>query len=118
MPASAQARPAALLTRKLRFHYRSCQLAPIGNLRLFATSALAPETSGHQGGDVYDPIYLTLEAMRIGPSSIKIGKAILCPLEELDRWDRKKPGCLPTFTIAAFRRGGIVMRGTSKVRKE
>jgi hypothetical protein len=26
--------------------------------------------------------------MRIGPSFIKIGKAILYPLEELDRWDR------------------------------
>jgi Helix-turn-helix domain len=54
------------------------------------------------------PIFLTLEevveryraqvsegtlrnwrSMRIGPSFIKIGKAILYPLEELDRWDRR-----------------------------
>ncbi|HLY87788.1 MAG TPA: helix-turn-helix domain-containing protein [Acetobacteraceae bacterium] len=28
-------------------------------------------------------------SMRIGPSFIKIGKAVLYPLEELDRWDRK-----------------------------
>jgi len=53
------------------------------------------------------PAYLTLEevveryrgqlsegtlwnwrSMRIGPSFIKIGKAILYPAEELDRWDR------------------------------
>jgi hypothetical protein len=55
-----------------------------------------------------DPIFLTLEevveryrgqvsegtlrnwrAMRIGPSFTKIGKAVLYPLEELDRWDRR-----------------------------
>ncbi|MFH0299156.1 DNA-binding protein [Bradyrhizobium sp. 31Argb] len=53
------------------------------------------------------PLYLTLEEVilryrnqvsegtlrnwrsyRIGPSFIKIGKAILYPVEELDRWDR------------------------------
>jgi hypothetical protein len=28
-------------------------------------------------------------SMRIGPSFIRIGKAILYPLEELDRWDRR-----------------------------
>jgi len=28
-------------------------------------------------------------SMRIGPSFIKIGKAILYPLDELDRWDRR-----------------------------
>jgi hypothetical protein len=28
-------------------------------------------------------------SMRIGPSFIKIGKASLYPLEELDRWDRR-----------------------------
>jgi hypothetical protein len=27
--------------------------------------------------------------MRIGPSLTKIGKAVLYPLEELDRWDRR-----------------------------
>jgi hypothetical protein len=28
-----------------------------------------------------------LRSMRIGPSFLKIGKAVLYPLEELDRWD-------------------------------
>ena len=27
--------------------------------------------------------------MRVGPSFLKIGKAVLYPLEELDRWDRR-----------------------------
>lgn len=54
------------------------------------------------------PIFLTLEeiveryrgqisagalrnwrSMRIGPSFIRIGKAILYPLDELDRWERR-----------------------------
>jgi len=29
-------------------------------------------------------------SMRVGPSFLKIGKAVLYPLEELDRWDRRK----------------------------
>jgi hypothetical protein len=56
---------------------------------------------------VSTPAYLTLEevvaryrgqvsegtlrnwrAMRIGPSFIKIGKAVLYPVSELDRWDK------------------------------
>ncbi len=28
-------------------------------------------------------------AMRIGPGFVKIGKAVLYPLDELDAWDRK-----------------------------
>lgn len=28
-------------------------------------------------------------AMRLGPSFVKIGKAVLYPLEELDAWDEK-----------------------------
>ncbi len=28
-------------------------------------------------------------AMRIGPAYIKIGKAVLYPIEELEAWDRK-----------------------------
>ena len=28
-------------------------------------------------------------SMRVGPSFLKIGKAVLYPLEELDRWDRR-----------------------------
>ena len=55
------------------------------------------------------PAYLTLEevvaryrgqisegalrnwrTMRVGPSYIKIGKAVLYPVSELDRWDKSK----------------------------
>ncbi len=66
-----------------------------------------------------DPIFLTLEevveryrgqvsegtlrnwrSMRIGPSFIKIGKAILYPLEELDRWDRRNlVTCRPSRSL-------------------
>ncbi|MER8401223.1 helix-turn-helix domain-containing protein [Mesorhizobium sp. M0306] len=28
-------------------------------------------------------------AMRIGPAYVKIGKAVLYPIEELERWDNK-----------------------------
>jgi hypothetical protein len=38
-------------------------------------------------------------AMRIGPAFIKIGKAVLYPLEQLDAWDRKNMVmCRPTRT--------------------
>lgn len=56
---------------------------------------------------MFVPIYLTLDEVveryrnqisdgtlrnwrskRIGPSFIKIGKAVLYPIDELDRWDR------------------------------
>jgi hypothetical protein len=59
------------------------------------------------GESVAIPLYLTLEEVvdryrnqispgtlrnwrskRIGPSFIKIGKTVLCPCDELDRWDR------------------------------
>ena len=35
-------------------------------------------------------------SMRVGPSFLKIGKAVLYPLEELDRWDRR-PHRLPAL---------------------
>jgi hypothetical protein len=50
-------------------------------------------------------------SMRIGPSFIRIGKAILYPLEELDRWDRRNLVVLPAFTIAYFRGSGGVTGG-------
>jgi hypothetical protein len=28
-------------------------------------------------------------SMRVGPSFLKVGKTVLYPLEELDRWDRR-----------------------------
>jgi hypothetical protein len=42
--------------------------------------------------------------MRIGPSFIKIGKAILYPLDELDRWDRRNlVVCQPSPVFVAAR---------------
>ncbi len=35
--------------------------------------------------------------MRLGPSFLKIGKAVLYPLEELDRWDRRNIIVCRTF---------------------
>ena len=43
-------------------------------------------------------------SMRIGPSFIKIGKAILYPLDELDRWDRRNlVVCRPSPVFVAAR---------------
>jgi hypothetical protein len=41
------------------------------------------------GGQVSEETRRNWRSMRIGPSFIKIGKAVLYPLEELDRWDRR-----------------------------
>jgi hypothetical protein len=40
-------------------------------------------------GQISEGTLRNWRSMRIRPSSIKIGKAILYPLEELDRWDRR-----------------------------
>lgn len=67
------------------------------------------------------PAYLTLEevvaryrgqisegtlrnwrAMRIGPSFIKIGKAVLYPVAELDRWDKSNlVVCRPSRSLTS-----------------
>ena len=71
-----------------------------------------------------DPIFLTLEevveryrghisigtlrnwrSMRIGSSFIKIGKAVLYPLEELNRWDRRNlVACRPSRSLLLKKR--------------
>lgn len=72
------------------------------------------------------PAYLTLEEVveryrnqisegtlrnwrskRIGPSFIKIGKAVLYPIEELDRWDRSNLISCGRISIAPFRADGM-----------
>jgi hypothetical protein len=40
-------------------------------------------------GQVSEGTLRNWRSMRIGPSFTKIGKAVLYPVEELDRWDRK-----------------------------
>ena len=39
-------------------------------------------------GEVSEGTLRNWRAMRIGPSFIKIGKAVLYPVSELDRWDK------------------------------
>ncbi|CAN7148690.1 helix-turn-helix domain-containing protein [Bosea sp. LjRoot90] len=39
-------------------------------------------------GQVSEGTLRNWRAMRIGPSFIKIGKAVLYPVSELDRWDK------------------------------
>jgi hypothetical protein len=40
-------------------------------------------------GQISEGTFRNWRSMRIGPSFIKIGEAILYPLEQLDRWDRR-----------------------------
>ena len=40
-------------------------------------------------GQVSEGTLRNWRSIRVGPSFIKIGRAILYPLEELDRWDRR-----------------------------
>jgi len=42
-------------------------------------------------------------SMRVGPSFLKVGKAVLYPLEELDRWDPPQPHRLPALQITPGR---------------
>ena len=51
-------------------------------------------------GQISEGTLRNWRSMRIGPSFIKIGKAILYPLEELDRWDRRNLiVCRPSRSI-------------------
>ncbi len=40
-------------------------------------------------GQISDGTLRNWRSMRVRPSFLKIGKAVLYPLEELDRWDRR-----------------------------
>ena len=54
-------------------------------------------------GQVIEGTLRNWRSMRIGPSFIKIGKAILYPLEELDRWDRRN------LVVCRLRSGGVTL---------
>ena len=82
-----------------------------GSLHKFATTRSFVPPSGtifltleevveRYRGQVSEGTLRNWRSMRIGPSFIKIGKAILYPLEELDRKGSQKPSRLSTFTIA------------------
>jgi hypothetical protein len=54
------------------------------------TKFLTPaEVSERYRGEVTVGTLRNWRAMRIGPAFVKIGKAVLYPIEELDAWDRK-----------------------------
>ena len=40
-------------------------------------------------GQISEGTLRNWRSMRVGPSFLKVGKAILYPREELDRWDRR-----------------------------
>jgi hypothetical protein len=40
-------------------------------------------------GQISEGALRNWRSMRVGPSFPKVGKAVLYPLEELDRWDRR-----------------------------
>jgi hypothetical protein len=46
------------------------------------------EVITHYRGQVSEGTLRNCRTMRIGPSFIKIGKAVLYPASELDRWDK------------------------------
>jgi hypothetical protein len=47
------------------------------------------EVSARYRGEVTAGTLRNWRAMRIGPAYVKIGKAVLYPVEELDAWDKK-----------------------------
>ena len=49
----------------------------------------AEEVSARYRGEVTVGTLRNWRAMRIGPAYVKIGKAVLYPVDELDAWDRK-----------------------------
>jgi hypothetical protein len=49
----------------------------------------AEEVSARYRGEVTVGTLRNWRAMRIGPAYVKIGKAVLYPVDELDAWDRE-----------------------------
>jgi hypothetical protein len=49
----------------------------------------AEEVSERYRGQVTVGTLRNWRAMRIGPAFVKVGKAVLYPVEELDAWDQK-----------------------------
>ena len=52
-------------------------------------------------GQVSEGTLRNWRAMRVGPSFIKIGKAVLYPITELDRWDKSNlVVCRPSRSLS------------------
>jgi hypothetical protein len=49
----------------------------------------AEEVSERYRGEISIGTLRNWRAMRVGPPFVKIGKAVLYPIDELDDWDRK-----------------------------
>jgi hypothetical protein len=49
----------------------------------------AEEVSDRYRGEITVGTLRNWRAMRIGPAFVKIGKAVLYPVDELDAWDQK-----------------------------
>ena len=47
------------------------------------------EVAERYRGQISEGTLRNWRSMRVGPSFLKVGKAVLYPLEELDRWDRR-----------------------------
>jgi hypothetical protein len=59
-------------------------------MRMTDTKVLtAEEVSARYRGEVTVGTLRNWRAMRIGPAYVKIGKAVLYPVDELDAWDKK-----------------------------
>ncbi len=60
----------------------------------------AEEVSDRYRGSISVGTLRNWRSMRIGPTFIKIGKAILNPVDELDSWDQKNTVVLPFATLS------------------
>jgi hypothetical protein len=54
----------------------------------------AEEVSERYRGEITVGTLRNWRTMRIGPAFVKIGKAVLYPIQELDAWDQKESGSL------------------------
>ncbi len=65
------------------------------------------EVSERYRGEISISTLQNWRAMRIGPPFIKIGKAVLYPVDELDQWDRKNlVTCQPSKMVGRARIAG------------
>ncbi|TPI58210.1 helix-turn-helix domain-containing protein [Mesorhizobium sp. B3-1-7] len=65
----------------------------------------AEEVSERYRGSISLGTLRNWRAKRIGPAYVKLGKAVLYPIEELETWDRKN-------TVACRASKGLNMKGS------
>jgi Helix-turn-helix domain len=63
----------------------------------------AEEVSERYRGEITVGTLRNWRAMRIGPAYVKIGKAVLYPVSELDAWDQKNLVVCRTSNLTASR---------------